>query len=130
MQKSIAIGICALLAIMLVASVALPTYEVEAKKGKAKNVKCNNVKVLVMVHNVVNNTAYTASVTLGAKTAVKTVVAELDENETSIVIPLHFKKQNPCPVVGDAFAGHVNDTTIAGNISSLKKPNFVHIMLE
>jgi hypothetical protein len=123
MQKSIiALALLALVASMMVTISIVP---VEAKKPTA--VKCNNIKVQVKVNGVSENETVVASATVGSVAKTKSGVVE--ENETSIVIPLNFKKVNPCPAVGESIFGDVNGTGFSAELKSLKKPNKVTVTL-
>jgi len=124
MKQILASATIAILIISMILALSLTPITVEAKKPAEK---CNNVKILVKVTNVEAGQKITATATLNGKTVSKT--STVDENETSIAIPLHFKKQDPCPKVGDSFSGDVNGTTFDGTIKSLKKPNKVSVSL-
>ncbi|HJX79197.1 hypothetical protein [Glutamicibacter sp.] len=124
MQKLVSASIIAVIAASMMLAVSLTPMTVEAKKPVEK---CNNVKIRVNVTGVEAGQKVTASATLGNKTVTKTQT--VDENETSITVPLNFKKLNPCPKVGDEFSGDVNGTTFNGEIKSLKKPNKVNVSL-
>ena len=125
MQKNISIALIAVLAFALVASVGMHTFnEVDAKKPE-KKVKCGMVKIQVRVSGVETNQTVVANAILGDKVVSKTGVVE--ENETSIAIPLNFKKV--CANVGDVAQGDVNGTAYTVTINSLKKPNKVDVAL-
>jgi hypothetical protein len=124
MQKLVSASIIAVIVASMVLAVSLTPMTAEAKKPAEK---CNNVKIRVNVTGVEADQKVTASATLGNKTVTKTQT--VDENETSITVPLNFKKLSPCPKVGDSFSGDVNGTTFDGTIKSLKKPNKVTVSL-
>lgn len=119
--KIIAIGILATILLMT----AVTVNDVDAKQQKKKPQKCNNIKIQVKVKGVEENQTYTANVTLG--TGQKQKTGTVEENETSITLPVTFKKISPCPPIGFPFGGDVNGTEIDGQISSLKKPNRVTV---
>jgi len=133
MQKLLTISIIAALSLTLVTASLVLGNDAQAVKlkpdkvKKAKNVKCNAIKVLVKVNGVEENQTYTANVTLGTGQKQKTGTAEV--NETSITLPVVFKKVQPCPSVGFPIGGDVNGTEINGQITSLKKPNKVSVDL-
>jgi len=99
----------------------------QKSKDKPKDVKCNNVKILLKVSHIPNDTtALIGNAELNAKKISKTVHLEGDNQ---IAIPFQFKKLNPCPAIGDAFSGDVNGTAFSGTLASLKKPNKVSVSL-
>lgn len=121
MQKQLALGIFALLALLLVTSAVLPTHFVEAKKYK----RCD-VKVQVRVTNAINGSSYAAQVTVDERTKEKISTAE--ENGT-LAIPFMFKNVKPCLNVGDEINGNVNGTEFSGEFKSYKKPNKIAVTL-
>lgn len=99
----------------------------QKSKDKPKDVKCNNVKILLKVSHIPNDTStLVGNAELSGKKISKTVHIEGDNQ---IAIPFQFKKLNPCPAVGDAFSGDVNGTVFSGTLASLKKPNKVSVSL-
>jgi hypothetical protein len=99
----------------------------QKSKDKPKDVKCNNVKILLKVSNIPKDTTTLVGNTeLNGKKISKTVHVEGDNQ---IAIPFQFKKLNPCPALGDAFSGDVNGTAFSGTLASLKKPNKVSVSL-
>jgi len=99
----------------------------QKSKDKPKDVKCNNVKILVKVSNIPKDTTtLVGNADLSGKKISKTVHVEGDNQ---IAIPFQFKKLSPCPAVGDPFSGDVNGTAFSGTLSSLKKPNKVSVSL-
>jgi hypothetical protein len=125
MQKLVSASIIAIIVASMILAVSL-NQAVDAKKP-IKPTKCNNIKILVKVNGVEENQTYTANVTLGTGSKQKTGTVEV--NETSITLPVQFKKISPCPPIGFPFGGDVNGTEINGNIQSLKKPNKVTVDL-
>lgn len=110
--------------IVVAVSMSLTPMTVEAKKPAEK---CNNIKILVKVNGVEENQTYTANVTLGTGQKQKTGTVEV--NETSITLPVMFKKISPCPPIGFPIGGDVNGTEINGQITSLKKPNKISVSI-
>ena len=94
---------------------------------KPKTVKCNNVKVNIKVNGVEENQTVIASASIGASAKTKSGVVE--ENETSITLPIHFKKIFECPGIGSPIFGDVNGTGFTSELTSLKKPNKVTVDL-
>jgi hypothetical protein len=96
-------------------------------KNKPKDPKCNNVQILLKVSKIPKGSELlVAEATLDGKTVNK---KQHVEGDNKVAIPLSFKKLNPCPVVGDSFAGNVNGTNFSGALTSLKKPNKVNVAL-
>lgn len=115
----------AVLATILVASVTLaisPVMEVDAAPKKKA---CNNVKVQIRVDGVEENQTLVATAQIGE--SAKTKAGTVEENETSITIPLNFKRINPCPEIGSPIFGNVNGTGFEGELKSLKKPNRISV---
>lgn len=96
-------------------------------KNKPKDPKCNNVLILLKVSKIPKGSKLlVAQATLDGKTVNK---KKHVEGDNKVAIPLSFKKLNPCPVVGDNFAGNVNGTNFSGTLTSIKKPNKVNVAL-
>lgn len=121
----LSLSILASLALSLVVIGLSTVATVDAKKPT--QVKCNNVKVQVRVTGVEENQTVVASATIGASSKSKTGVVEA--NETSITLPINFKKISPCPGVGAEIFGNVNGTGFQSELKSLKKPNVVKVDL-
>jgi len=84
----------------------------QKSKDKPKDVRCNNVEILVKLSHIpMDTTALVSNADLNGKKILKTVHIEGDNQ---IAIPFQFKKLNPCPVVGDSFSGDVNRTAFNG----------------
>ena len=99
----------------------------QKSKDKPKDVKCNNVKILLKISHIPKKTTtLVGNVELNGKKISKTAQIEGDNQ---IAIPFQFKKLNPCPALGDAFSGDVNGTAFSGTLASLKKPNKVSVPL-
>jgi hypothetical protein len=97
------------------------------KPKTPKDPKCNNVKILLKVSKIPKGSKIViAQATLDGKTVNKT---QNVNGVKKVAIPLSFKKLNPCPAIGDSFAGSVNSTGFNGAITSLKKPNKVNVVL-
>lgn len=115
-----------LLAILLATSLLASTLTVDFAEAK-KRYKVCSPKILVKAVNVIENLTYTATVTIGDNT--KTKSGTVDVNETSIALPLKFKKLGEeCPF-GETVFGNVNGTGFEVEIESLKKPNKVTVTL-
>jgi hypothetical protein len=94
-------------------------------KNKPKDLKCNNVQILLKVSKIPKGSKLlVAQATLDGKTVTK---KQHVEGDNKVAIPLSFKKLNPCPAVGDSFSGDVNGTSFSGTLASLKKPNKVNV---
>jgi exopolysaccharide biosynthesis protein len=121
-----------ILAAALVSSPLMSAYASHDKgnqksKDKPKDPKCNNVKILVKVSNIPENTTtLVGNAQLDGKQISRTVHIEGDNQ---VAIPFQFKKLNPCPALGDSFSGDVNGTSFNGALKSLKKPNKVGVSL-
>ena len=97
------------------------------KPKTPKDPKCNNVKILLKVSKIPKGSKIViAQATLDGKTVNKT---QNVQGVKKVAIPLSFKKLNPCPAIGDSFAGSVNSTGFNGAVTSLKKPNKVNVAL-
>jgi len=112
----------AVLAVILVASVTLAISPVDAAPKKKA---CNNVKVQIRVDGVEENQTLVATAQIGE--SAKTKAGTVEVNETSITIPLNFKRINPCPEIGSPIFGNVNGTGFEGELKSLKKPNRISV---
>lgn len=108
---------------LLLTSVTVAPVDAAAKKPT----KCNNVKVQIKVNGVEENQTVVATAQIGSSAKTKSGVVEA--NETSITIPLNFKKISPCPAVGSEIFGNVNGTGFTGELKSLKKPNKITVDL-
>jgi len=122
----LSLSILASLVLSLVVVGLSSVTTVDAKKP-SPTMKCNNVKVQVRVTGVEENQTVVASATIGASSKSKTGVVEA--NETSITLPINFKKISPCPGVGAPIFGDVNGTGFQSELKSLKKPNVVKVAL-
>jgi hypothetical protein len=99
----------------------------QKSKDKPKDVKCNNIKILLKVSDIPKDTSALA-VQVGLKGAQISKSVHV-EGDKQIAIPFQFKKLDPCPVLGDSFSGDVNGTSFNGELKSLKKPNKVSVSL-
>jgi len=99
----------------------------QKSKDKPKDLKCNNVQILLKVSKIPKDSKLlVAQATLDGKTVSK---KQHIEGVSKVAIPLSFKKLNPCPVIGDSFSGSVNSTSFSGTLTTLKKPNKVNVPL-
>lgn len=129
MQKQLMIAAFVLAVALLSMPLMHDAVAVKVDKNNKKPSKqnCNNVKVQLKVSGVEANQTIVSSATLGGKTVTKT--QQVDENETSITVPLNFKKISPCPAIGSEIFGNVNGTGFTGELKSLKKPNRINVSL-
>jgi hypothetical protein len=122
-----AVVLASILATAILATTAVMSQDVQAKKIKPVNPKCNNIKIQVRVSGVEENQTLVA--TVGLAGGVKSTAGVVEENDTSITLPVNFKKLNPCPEVGAPITGDVNGTSFDGTLKSLKKPNKISVEL-
>lgn len=130
--KQLSIIAIAIMAATLITATSLPSIadaqtDTTSKSKKPSNEKCNNVKVQIKVNGVEENQTVVASATIG--TSAKTKSGTVEVNETSITIPINFKKISPCPPIGSPIFGDVNGTGFTSELKSLKKPNKVTVDL-
>ena len=122
-----ALVIAATLLTALTAMSMTTMQDAEAKPGKKVNAKCNNIKVQVKVSGVEEGNTVVATVVLDG--GVKSKLGVVEENETSITLPVNFKKLTPCPGIDSPITGNVNGTAFDSTLKSLKKPNVVKVNL-
>jgi hypothetical protein len=103
--------------------------------GQGKQQKCQNIKVMAVITGLDTSkgvVTLTGSATIQDQTVTKTISVNASDpsDNDGIGLPLFFKKAfQPCPPLGTAFSGSVNQTTFSGILQSLKSPNFVDVDL-
>lgn len=125
-QTKAVLAVIALSSLMLLLPLTA-THIDAAKKTDTKVKKCNNVKIQVNVENANSTDSIKAVATLNGFVTSKTV--DVNETESTVTIPLNFKKISPCPETGNIFLVDVNGVTYNGEITSTKKPNKITVTL-